>query len=303
MSGWIPLEKDLLTDPRFRRFVAAYHALEHEGGTGVTDERYACNGAPFSCVQCVRNCIGMLALLWMHADTHISDDDCLEMDTRELAVLLGFSDAVPMLEQCSRGTWVQDLGDRIKLPGYQAHNGMEAKERYKTQRRVAKHRKRHGVTAETQERYIDERERSQRSIGNGTALPDQTKPHHTKPNTNPSRVAREQAMNAALSTPSLNADAFTRWLDYRSRVRHKPVSTDNLVPTAERLALMTDQAAAVKHSIEADYIKLVEPQRSATPRAWSTRPTQESALAAIDAAYADSPPDEGADVGQIRIEG
>jgi hypothetical protein len=156
MSGWIKFEKDVRTDPRFLRMLKAHvtqmritHAL------GVTQ------------------LAGALVNLWCYADTHIREDDTLDLGPTEIDDLIGiegFSALMPI-------DWLEVLDtNRVKLPGFQEHNGTEAKKRALTQKRVARHR----IRNVTQERNGSE-------VGsNVVALPDQTRPDQTRPRKNPS---------------------------------------------------------------------------------------------------------------------
>src|SRR5262249_3579512 len=131
MAGWVPIEKDLLSDPRFIRLAHAVHDCSHAEPDDVTQVRFTCNA-------CAYRVLGMLAGLWLYADTHIQPDDTLALSHGELDSMLGFEGFSDILADASRGQWLDfdPKGDTVKLPGYQVHNGMEAKARYQTQRRV-----------------------------------------------------------------------------------------------------------------------------------------------------------------------
>ena len=118
MSGWIKLEKDLLTDPRVIRMA-----------------RQLCNGSPLQGVTLV---LGALAHLWMIADTHIGDDDVLPLGVDEINEVIGleqFAQSVPL-------EWLQVIdSERVKLPEFHTHNGGTAKKNAMNALRVTKHRK------------------------------------------------------------------------------------------------------------------------------------------------------------------
>jgi len=117
MSGWIKLEKHLLTDPRVIRM-----------GTKL------CNGGPLRGVTVV---LGGLAHLWMLADTHIGNDDVIPLGADEINDVIGIDGFCQLLPQ----DWLQVIdSDHIKLPGFHTHNGTVAKERAQTAKRVQKHR-------------------------------------------------------------------------------------------------------------------------------------------------------------------
>lgn len=125
-GGWIKLEKSLENDPRVLRMA---RAIEKRLGNADVTLRYA---------QLIA--IGALVRLWMYADTHLRDDDTLDVGPaeidQEIVGLPGFCDICP---DC----WLQKIDDdKVKLPGYQEHNGTTAKRREKTRERVARHRER-----------------------------------------------------------------------------------------------------------------------------------------------------------------
>lgn len=140
MSAWIKIEKSLETDPRVIKLARAL---------AVTHERYTRNA-------CVTLVCGALTRLWIYADSHIRDDDTLDLgpaDLDELLGLPGFCASMP-------ADWLEVLdAERVKLPGFLAHNGVEAKKRALTQKRVAQHR--------------DAVKRSTVTPCNADALPDQ----------------------------------------------------------------------------------------------------------------------------------
>lgn len=123
LSGWIKLEKDLREDQRVKRMAR-----------GLNQVPAFCNAPALLCVTLV---LGGLAQLWMHADSFARDDDTLDItpdEVDELTGIQGFSNLLPE-------DWFQVLdATRVKLPGFQDHNGSEAKRRALTARRVAQHR-------------------------------------------------------------------------------------------------------------------------------------------------------------------
>jgi hypothetical protein len=158
MSGWIKLEKDLLTDPRLLRvaqmFSGGYEMCSTRRGEARRED--PCNGSPLPGVAMV---LGAISHLWMIADTHIGEDDVLPLGIDEINKLLGFEEFCEFLP----ADWLQVLdSDHVKLPGYHEHNGTIAKERALAARRAAKHRKK--ITKENAKPLRN---------GNGRALPDQ----------------------------------------------------------------------------------------------------------------------------------
>lgn len=154
MSGWIKLEKSLENDPRFLRMVKAYC------NGGVTHGRCS---APTG----VTHLLGCLAHLWMYADTHIREDDTLDLGPHEVDEFLGVTGFVKLMPS----DWLEVIDEhRIKLPGFQTHNGTEAKKKALTAKRVARYRNKNV----TQERVNVTPPR------NAVELPDQTRPDQTR---------------------------------------------------------------------------------------------------------------------------
>lgn len=117
MSGWIKLEKDLLTDPRVIRIGAKL-----------------CNGTALRGVTVV---LGGLAHLWMIADTHVAQDDVIPLGADDINDVIGIEGFCQLLPS----DWLQIIdSDHVKLPGFHTHNGTVAKERAQTARRVQRHR-------------------------------------------------------------------------------------------------------------------------------------------------------------------
>lgn len=140
MSGWIKLEKDLLTDPRF---VAAAMTLEARFQLSTQPESdddslmEAYNVTPLPAVTLL---IGSLARLWMIADTHIGQDDILALNANQVDKLIGIDGFCEILPN----DWLEVLdGNRVKLPNYHRHNGTTAKERSSNAERQARFRALH----------------------------------------------------------------------------------------------------------------------------------------------------------------
>lgn len=133
MSGWIKLEKDLLTDPRF---VAAAMALEER--YSLIDENVMERNAVT--LPATTLLIGALARIWMIADTHIGEDDVLALSTHQIDKLVGIDGLCQILPN----DWLEILdGNRVKLPNYHTHNGSTAKERSGNALRQQRFRDRH----------------------------------------------------------------------------------------------------------------------------------------------------------------
>lgn len=155
MSGWIKLEKDLRTDPRFMRMCKGVRNAD------VTQVR-------ITPAMSVTQVLGALAQLWMYADSHIREDDTLDIGTDEIDELVGvegFAALIPV-------DWLEVIDEHcVKLPGFQEHNGTDAKKRALTAKRVGRLR----IRNVTQERVTVP------VASNAGALPDQTRPDQTRP--------------------------------------------------------------------------------------------------------------------------
>lgn len=205
MSGWIKLEKDLLTDMRVRNMLRALETTPL--GLSVTQGRYGRDAG-------VTLLLGALARLWMYADAFARDDDTINLsahDIDELTGIEGFSQLLP-------AEWLEILDEkRAKLPGFQAHNGTEAKRRAVDAKRQARFRASHGsapalqpsrttVTAPLPDQTKTRPSQDQKGKGNGeTHAPDNPLQHHA----------------------TLPVDSWQEWLEYR-RKRRWPVDARTL---------------------------------------------------------------------------
>lgn len=150
MSGWVKLEKDLKDDPRVRKMA---RALASRSGHARASEGLA-------------TALGGLALFWFYADTHVRDDDTLEVgvdDIGEIVGVEGFGHLLPT-------DWLQVIdANQVKLPGYHTHNGTEAKKRALAVKRQQRHR-----DHVTQERDKRKRRRNARVTQGASLDQDQT---------------------------------------------------------------------------------------------------------------------------------
>lgn len=147
MSGWIKVEKDLLTDPRVVRLGLMLQESFGLAPTEAADENcgeiaaHARNGLALPGVTLV---LGALCYLWFLADTHIEEDDTIPLGTYEIDKLLGlpgFCDELP-------SDWLQVVDHhRVKLPGYHLHNGIEARAKLLNAARQARFRSKRNGTA------------------------------------------------------------------------------------------------------------------------------------------------------------
>lgn len=137
LSGWIKFEKDLATDPRVMRMAKALDRLFHffEPSQSSPDGSFdPCNASALPAVTLV---CGALARLWIYADSHAREDDTLDLGASEIDELLG----IPGFCSLMPNDWLREIDENtVELPGFQEHNGVEAKKRALTQKRVARHR-------------------------------------------------------------------------------------------------------------------------------------------------------------------
>lgn len=161
MSGWIKMEKEIREDRRFTRMVDAMLAQQNATVTSVTQMRFVERGV-------VTQVLGSLAQLWMFADSHIREDDTLDITLDEIDQLVGVEGFAKLMPS----DWLEVLDEnRVRLPDFQAHNGTDAKRKALTAKRVKRHRTRTAVSDVTPEK--------RESVTD--ALPDQTRLDQTRP--------------------------------------------------------------------------------------------------------------------------
>jgi len=224
MSGWVKIEKDLESDPRVQRIA-----------------KLLCNAQALHASQGVTQVIGGLTRLWIHADTHIRDDNSLDMSTHEIDEWLGLPGFCKLLP----ADWLVDLQDAVELPGFQLHNGLEAKKKALTQKRVTRHRikrQRKNVTP---------------------ALPDQTTPRLDKTKTKPEEAGASGAVVPGVLNlhDSLPQTEWAEWLTLR-RAKRWPVNELTLRKQLELLAAHSTevQRGMLNYSMRAPYQGLFEPK-------------------------------------------
>lgn len=245
MSGWIKLEKDLESDPRVLRMSKAIDKKFQLYPQDVALE--SCNACAFPGVTLV---CGALARLWMYADSHAREDDTLDMGPEEINEWLRIPDFCALIPD----DWLRVIDQHtVELPGYQEHNGVEAKKRALTQKRVTQHRnkvKRDSVTPR-----------------NASALPDQTK---TRPRPRPKPIQSGVDWVGGKDRPpfdpnaiaDLNLDAWNQWVAYRAE-RKPAIRIASLQAAAEELAAFgADQLVVVKKSIASGWQGLFAPKQN-----------------------------------------
>ena len=129
MSGWLPIDKDLLDDPRLLSlamwFSGRYILAKHTAGEGTNDlkgtermfaARYAVTGA--------------LVTLWRYADEHLRDDDSLPLTLVSLDALIGIEGFCEILPP----EWLIERDDGcVILPGYCEKNSLITKRKRASQ--------------------------------------------------------------------------------------------------------------------------------------------------------------------------
>jgi hypothetical protein len=96
---------------------------------GTTD--HDCDPCNASALPGVTLVCGALTRLWVYADSHARDDDSLDLGMAEIDELVGINGFAAMMPP----DWLREIDDRtVELPGFQAHNGTEAKKKALTQK-------------------------------------------------------------------------------------------------------------------------------------------------------------------------
>src|SRR5688572_25772067 len=104
MSGWMKFDKGLIDSIRFRRVVRKLR--DSNALRSVTDG---------DDVMDVTIVLGALVRFWAYADSHIDDDDTLDMtldEINEFVGVKGFAQSLP-------ADWLKVLDtDHVQLPGF-----------------------------------------------------------------------------------------------------------------------------------------------------------------------------------------
>jgi hypothetical protein len=257
VAGWIKWEKDLETDPRFTRVVRKLR------DTSVTQ------ALPVTTLL-----VGALVRLWSYADSHIRSDDTLDLGPDDIDDMLG----VPGFCRALPDDWLTIIDEEhVELPGYQEHNGVEAKKRdLATKRQQRKRaRDRHApVTPVTRDSVTP-------------ALPDQTRPDQTKPDqserephsrgettrteSNPTPLAGQpglietgsnltRSVEEWTATTGINTRAMKRWLGHLSTSHRWTLTPEQASLHAQQLVGNGDAAAqteVIDWCIGANYRTLI----------------------------------------------
>jgi hypothetical protein len=217
VSGWIKFEKDLQIDPRVIRMAKAIDRklIAFRGDEPDLDP---CNAVALPAVTLV---CGALVRLWCLADSHVGEDDILDLSAADVDEFLG----LPGFCELAPSDWLVVDGDRVKLPGFHRHNGTEAKKRAVTQKRVAAHRSRNAASV--------------------------TRPDQDQTKTRPEKGAASppDLDTVCTQTPGLDVASFRRWVGYRKELG-KALRPQSLAAAATALAKHgAAQAAVVEQSI------------------------------------------------------
>lgn len=249
MSGWIKIDKDLSESLRFKRVVRKLRESSN-ALRGVTSH-----------VTAHTIVLGALAKLWVHADTHIQNDDILEATTDEIDELVGvdgFAAALP-------ADWLQVIdADHVKLPDFLAHNGGSARERKLNAKRQAAYRSRKQSRNVTASNALRDEPRL-----------DQTRPEETRPEEREERARAPETrgvrdMGTGLTTlrplegwrrdvPECNPDAFASWIVH-CELSGKVLGEPQRMLQARQLAKNGDfaaQAEVVEYCISQGWKSLV----------------------------------------------
>jgi hypothetical protein len=250
VTGWIKWEKDIETDPRFLKLVPKVSRLLRD--MSVT-------GA----LPVTATVVGALVRMWSYADTHIRSDDTLDLGADGLDALIGIPGFCSVLPE----DWIVVVNDEcVDLPGYQDHNGVEAKKRDQATKRqqLKRSRDRHAsVTHVTRDSVTP-------------ALPDQTRPDQTKPDQRESAPPREskiatpglietgsnltRSLDEWRSLKGIDAPSFERWLGHLTTAKRLTLNPEQRVIHAEELIAQggpAEQADVVKFSIGRDAKSLI----------------------------------------------
>jgi hypothetical protein len=240
MSGssrdWFKFRKKLASDPRTFRIASRLR------NAGVTQDALHELAA-----------LGALAKFWGFADTHISDDDTLNLSADEINKVVGVANFCDFLPP----DWLKILdSERVHLPDFLEHNGTSAKVRAMGQIRQQRYRHARNDTVTRVSRKSDA----------GVT-------RKASPEENRIDIRKETPLPPVIG---LNAEAWAAWASYRKAIR-KP-----LKPASQELAQLelarfgADQMAVVNRSIAAGWTGLFELKNLSgrAPQAPAAQPAQ-----------------------------
>jgi hypothetical protein len=289
MSGWIKFDKDMVNDPRLidaAELIAADYLIARSspsgrGGQDLEDillQRFLSNALR-----------GALIALWCYADEYIRDDNSLPCNTRAIDAMVGIDGFCSLLPT----DWIEydEQGENVRLPRYREKNEIASRDKRKADaaERQRRWRERHNasrngtVTRESRvsnapytETKTEEEKTSLRSV--------QKKATRLQSNAVMTDEYREVAVEEGIENPER---VFAMFVDHFSAAPGEKGRKLNWVATWRNWCRR-----------ETDWKR----RQTGTARAWTTRATQESALAAIEAAQRESTTERSDDDGYIRIE-
>lgn len=221
MSGWIRLDKALLSDVRFRRMIRR----------AATE----CNVGALQGPGVVTLLLGALSQLWLYADEHIRDDNTILATVDDIDQIVGVQNFCKILPT----DWLVIVdADYVELPDFLEHNGTVAKKKSLNQLAVARHRA--------------------KANGNPPALPDESPsnapalPDHPIPS---------QTISKNKEKPDgLDLVSWGRWIEYRKRIK-KPLRDVSIPSAERAMAKFgSRQAEVVEYSIANGWLGLFEPK-------------------------------------------
>lgn len=213
MSGWIKVEKGLTETIRFKRIVRKLRDSSN-ALRGVTQ-----NPEAFA----VTVVLGAIVRFWIYADSHIRDDDTLEITLDEINEIVGvdgFAQALP-------AEWLQVIdAERVQLPNFLDHNGSSEKQRRDNARRQAEYRHRRDSRNVTRDVTV--------TNTRNDARPDQTRLDKTRPE-NAYEASDAELMDAFVVVRSSYPKKSGR-TDWLNAEHHWRCRIDEGIPPSQLLA-------------------------------------------------------------------
>lgn len=201
--AWIKFDKDLVDDPRIltaaealaERYTVSIETSTGEGFAIGTDLHVR------DSVTLLRNAVtGALVTLWVYADTHIRDGDVLPISMDSIDRMVGIDGFCQLLGP----DWVKETnyGVFTILPGYCAKNGLQSKEKRRSENaeRQRRYRRNHNAVSNA----------GSNAVSNGvvTALDQDL-----------DRDQKKKKLSAVALPEWLPADAWKDWLEVRTKAK------------------------------------------------------------------------------------
>jgi hypothetical protein len=270
---WLQLDKDTLTDPRL--LTAAQQLTDHLRQTS------AGHPADVFVLSAVR---GALVMLWCYAHDHIQPGDVLLLSPRTIDSMVGIDGFC----SCMPSEWLQVINDgtAVKLPHFIDKNGIvkirQQRERDAKRKREARADKR---PADIQRTSDDRPQDIQRREGRS--------------------IEREKTAKAVQKKATRLPETWTLPAEWRAWAIGKGMTDRDVTEQAERFS---DYWRGAPKGVKTDWLSTwrnwirtaLDNQgraRTTTAHARPTRQTQESAMAALDAAIARNSSDSAYTIG------